>query len=120
MTRAEYVITNNEDEVIFRGYVEDVAKHFNTSKNNIGATMSCGYKLLGKYGICKVEDYKQDRLNNLIEHLTKYGNTCLNYEPTRFVEKLRDNGIEIRWHRAIDKDDNGEFKGYYYIIERTN
>lgn len=64
----------------------------------------------------------EKELEYLVTHLRTYGNTIFPTEPKKYIKELNDLGINVRYRKVRDWDDDSYIKmrtkrQHYYILE---
>lgn len=103
----KYVWTvKNGDEVVFEGFIRDVADFFNLDFKYVQNCYYQGKKIQGRYTLenrpCIPEDfYKYEkspddiRFEEILHDIKYYGNTITTKEPTKLIKRLAGEGIDV-------------------------
>ena len=118
----------NTGELVFKGTRKEIMEHFKTGQLSMEGYISRGSIFLKKYtvensGEIKIVRYNvppkkaTSKLEYLQKHLEKYGITILNSDPTKYIEPLKELGIEFTFRKATLTTGVGR-KTRFYVLER--
>lgn len=111
--------------LVFEGSSREIEEHYNTTCHALQNYVDKGHKFLKKYdvkytGTKKIPKYApkpktDNKLNYLLEHLKRYGNTVLSRKPDEYLIKLKEHGFNCKARKVTDVEVKKRKKSYYII-----